>query len=421
MDPQLELVDRQVALLLKRSDPLAFLWLIEPFLAALQSDPVVATLIEDILEDVANVVGAMEEADGEVAVELRALRAEFAELEPAARFENTLALFDELAEAEPAAFTGEGVGGRAAPLLAILRELDAETRPTGPRLVRDPEEQPADPLAAWRASLAGVLHRYFRALRSMRLRVRASAGLALLKLDATVDALNPPDVRTDAAGRLDMTSVADLALFNAVWSERPDTALLEDRVAELRDCVERVGDELCVRLGTTRSRAALVQRFKHRCEWHDRGRMLAVANDDRLGGGVGDRLTAELARYLFDAGLNPITRLLGQPPASERFDPTTTFYVEAAQYSDGVTRDELPSAVHRALHAMRALRAGGLELDEGWLVFLRRGGPRFNLPELLRTEDCRLHLTVIDLAPVTEPAHEPEPTITVPAAELLSS
>jgi hypothetical protein len=226
MDSQLELVERQVALLLKRSDPLAFLWLIEPFLAALQSDPVLATLIEDILEDVANVVGAMEEADGEVAVELQALRAEFAELEPAARFENSLALFDEFAETEPPAFTAEGVGGRAAPLLAILRELDAETRPTGPRLVRDPGDQPADPLPAWRTSLAGVLHRYFRALRSMRLRVRASAGLALLKLDATVDALNPPDARADAAGRLDMTSVADLALFNAVWSEPRDTALL---------------------------------------------------------------------------------------------------------------------------------------------------------------------------------------------------
>jgi hypothetical protein len=79
-----------------------------------------------------------------------------------------------------------------------------------------------------------------------------------------------------AAGRLDVRSVADLALFNAVWSERPDMALLEDRVAELRGCVERVGDELCVRLGTTRSRAALV-RFTHRCQWHDRGRMLAVA------------------------------------------------------------------------------------------------------------------------------------------------
>src|SRR5450755_2128973 len=50
-----------------------------------------------------------------------------------------------------------------------------------------------------------------------------------------------------------------------------------------------------------------------------------------------------------------------------------------------------------------------------------RGGPRFALPELLRTEDCRLHLTVIDVAPVTELAHEPEPTMTVPAAELLSS
>jgi hypothetical protein len=138
MDPQLELVDRQVALLLKRSDPLAFLWLIEPFLAALQSDPVVATLIEDILKDVANVVGAMEEVDGEVVLELQALGAEFAQLEPAARFENTLALFDEFAEAEPPAFSAEGVGGRAAPLLAILRDLDAQTRPTGPNIGERP-------------------------------------------------------------------------------------------------------------------------------------------------------------------------------------------------------------------------------------------------------------------------------------------
>ncbi|MGA2010068.1 MAG: hypothetical protein ABSH51_05985 [Solirubrobacteraceae bacterium] len=175
MDPQLELVDRQVTLLLKRSDPLAFLWLIEPFLASLQSDPVLATLIEDILEDVANVVGAMEEADRELAVELGALRAEFAELAPAAAFESTLALFDELAEAEPAAFTAEGVGGRAAPLLAVPRELDADTRPTGPGSVRSPEDQLADPLAAWRASRGSVLHRYFRALRSMR---AAAAGTA---------------------------------------------------------------------------------------------------------------------------------------------------------------------------------------------------------------------------------------------------
>ena len=359
-----------------------------------------ATLIEDILEDVANVISTMEHADREVAVELGALRAEFTELEPDPRFHDTLALFDEFAQAEPAAFTAEGGGGRAAPLLAILRQLDAETRPTTPRLVRHPEQQPADPLAAWRARLAGVLHRYFRALRSMRLRVGASAGLALLKLDAAVDALNPPDVRTDANGRLDTTSVADLTLFNAVWSESPDMALLQDRVAELRGCVERVGDELCVRLGTTRSRAALVQRFKHRCEWHDRERMLAVANEERLAGGGGGRLTGEVARYLFDAGLNPVTRLLGNRPAPTLLDPRTTFYVEAAQYTHGVARDQLPAIVDRALHAMRALRAGGLRLDDGWLVVLRCGGPRFNLPELLRTEDCRLHLTVIDLTPV---------------------
>ncbi|MGA2010067.1 MAG: hypothetical protein ABSH51_05980 [Solirubrobacteraceae bacterium] len=116
--------------------------------------------------------------------------------------------------------------------------------------------------------------------------------------------------------------------------------------------------------------------------------------------------------------MNPITRQLGRRPASERFDPTTTFYVEAAQYGDGVTRNELAGAVRRALDAMGAIRAGGMHFDEGWLVVVRCGGPRFDLPALLETENCRRHLTVIDVAPVAEPAHEPEPSITVAAAEL---
>lgn len=34
--------------------------------------------------------------------------------------------------------------------------------------------------------------------------------MALLKLDATAEALTPPAVRTDAVGRLDPTSVPDL-------------------------------------------------------------------------------------------------------------------------------------------------------------------------------------------------------------------
>jgi hypothetical protein len=36
--------------------------------------------------------------------------------------------------------------------------------------------------------------------------------------------------------------------------------------------------------------------------------MLAVADDDRLPGGPEDRLTSEFARYLFDAGLSPLTK-----------------------------------------------------------------------------------------------------------------
>ncbi len=47
-------------------------------------------------------------------------------------------------------------------------------------------------------------------------------------------------------------------------------------------------------------------------EWHDRDRMQLIADEERLPGGPEDRLTAELARYLFDAGLSPLTKPLSR-------------------------------------------------------------------------------------------------------------
>jgi hypothetical protein len=85
---------------------------------------------------------------------------------------------------------------------------------------------------------------------------------------------------------------------SAAWRgqlDATDRSIIDKRVADLRDSIDRLREDLRRRIGTTRSRLALVNRFKFRCEWHDRDRMLMVADDDRLSGGPEDRLTAEFA------------------------------------------------------------------------------------------------------------------------------
>jgi hypothetical protein len=67
-------------------------------------------------------------------------------------------------------------------------------------------------------------------------------------------------------------------------------------VRELREIVERRREDRRRRIGATRSRIAVVNRFKLRCEWHDPDRMLAVAQDRRLSSGPEDRLTVDPTR-----------------------------------------------------------------------------------------------------------------------------
>lgn len=73
--------------------------------------------------------------------------------------------------------------------------------------------------------------------------------------------------------------------------------------------------------------------------------MLAVADDDLLSGGPQDRLTGELARYLFDAGLSPLTKPLTGGLQPDLLDPLASFYVEAKQYARSSACGEIVKGV----------------------------------------------------------------------------
>ncbi len=478
MDALVELLDRQADFLLRQTESAAFLIQVEPFLRALRSEPQLAAYLDDLLDEVVGIIDEMERADAELTTELVELRRELVELRPDAddsdakppsesgsptarlqarlAYRSTLAYFDAWAAREPEPFNADGVGGTAKTLLAILQNKDtayqreveavaartAETEVTledGSSEAQPPTEDErngpgSDGLDAWRRRLGNVQRRYDYAVRLLRLRTRTSAGLALFTLEAVPDELNPPpriiaddgqEPPSAASDPSEWTSSESYSLFKLAWQERLDEAavgVIDRRVDDLRDAVERLREEVRRRIGTTRSRLALVNRFKLRCEWHDRDRMLAVADDDRMPGGPEDRLTAEFARYLFDAGLSPLTKRLAGGLQADLLDPSASFYVEAKQYASSSARGDLVNGVKQVIDTVGRLRGGPYAVDEAFCVVFRRDGPYYDLPALLQTETYRLHLVLVDLAPLADSGRRQRDTpVRIPIDEFFAA
>jgi hypothetical protein len=468
VDASVELLDRQVAFLLKQPDDASFLIQVEPFLRALQTDNRLASYLEDLRDELVSVVQVLEAVDAELVPELQELRDELVALRPDANdsdarppepgggaprvaalhaYQHTVSYFDERAAGEPELFNYKGEGGRAQALLSVLQAKDAqylrEQEEAAQRAARATEEQTPPPdtenpqgpalgetgthghveressdgperteLDRWRTRVGNVDRRLNHARRWFRLRARTSGGIALRKLEAAREAMQPPLKLVDPDENpltmlnemLKLVSSAEFSLLKLADEDQltdVDRELVAERVADLRASTERLHEELRRRIGTTRSRIALVNRFKVRCEWHDRDRMLAVASDTTLSGGPEDRLTAEFARYLFDQGLSPIAKPLTGGLQPDLLDPNARFYVEAKQYASSA-RADVVKAVAQVLDTVGRLRGSEYQVDEAFCVVFRREGPYYDLPLELRTETYRLHLVLVDIAPATE-------------------
>jgi hypothetical protein len=120
VDPTTELLDRQVAFLLKQPDDASFLIQVEPFLRALETDDRLRSYLEDILDELVRGAQVLEAIDAELVPELVELRNDLVTLRPDAddsgaerprsggapqplaflAYQETLAYFDEQVAAE---------------------------------------------------------------------------------------------------------------------------------------------------------------------------------------------------------------------------------------------------------------------------------------------------------------------------------
>jgi hypothetical protein len=166
----------------------------------------------------------------------------------------------------------------------------------------------------------------------------------------------------------------------------------------------------------------MVNRFKLRCEWHDRQRMANLASEESLPGGPEDRLTAELARYLFDQGLAPLTKPMTGGLQPDLLDPNARFYVEGKQYKDSA-RSYIIKAFTQLIDTVSKLRGDpNYEVEEAFCIIFRLSGPYYLLPQTVEAGELRVHFVLIDLAPPSETGrrqkHKPA---TITAEELVEA
>jgi hypothetical protein len=415
MDAAVSLLDRQAAALAQQQTSVDFLVSVEPFLRAVRDEPRIAVHLEDLRDETIDRVRVFEGIDAEMVPEIFELRRQLVELRPDLDDSNipqptpdqdeqpwndSLARFDAVVLADPEPLNYKGDGARSELLLEIL---NGKASVFGMK--------PPKKMEAWVVDLHNVCERWAHATRWLKLSMRVSAGLALLRLEAVPPTLNPEpmlrQVDEDRRARMDKLLVRAISteqqLYLAVHRDAVGDKtrdLVEKHVADLRAGLARLTAELHRRIGMTRSRRALVSRFKQRTEWFDAHRFRVLADDDALPGGAEDRLTQEFARFLFDQGFNPLTKPLAAGLQPDLLDPSVqpAFYVEAKQYKRA-EKPALIKALAQVLDTVGRLQSEAYPVTEAFCIVFRRGGPRYLLPESVQAEGYRVYFTLIDIAP----------------------
>jgi hypothetical protein len=160
-------------------------------------------------------------------------------------------------------------------------------------------------------------------------------------------------------------------------------------------------------------------RYQQRCQWFDATRLRELAADGP--GKSEDRLTSTLAMYLFDLGLNPLTRPMfgNQQPDIYHGGAPFSFYVEAKQYDDNKSRGELLTGMNQIWDMLNQIKGTAFDVREAFLVVYRRSGPIYHFPDRVEHEGRVVFPVLVNIAEMTESgARAPKP-ILIEKADLM--
>jgi hypothetical protein len=416
-----QMLDRQLAFLLEQQDH-AVITSIPGFLQALRREPQLAIHLSDLHEEADALGRTLHVAEYDGGNPGKLLQHGFEEVgnkllpgapldayrEKATAFQGLLGDFNH-PFVLPFPSTSREAAGRVSTLLVWLNQL-AELLPS-----------PAVQLQT--SGHIEMAERNDRVQESARFQTSTDPGVALLSLEAVGNLLLESkaiaESRSDGASLRVQIVGSAVGPIRAAANEHLSTALT-DRLGPIASDARRLARLLVLdlhrRLYTARGRLGVVQRFKARCEWHDRERLRMLADAAQAAGRSPEHaLRDELTLYLFDQGLNPLAEaVLGTSSRADVFDPSAgpCFYVEAKQYREGTNLDKLmQSAFRQALDTVGNLLGTDYGMDEAFVVLFRRSGPRALLPsEPLIADGLRWHVILINIADSEDDASQNKAT-----------
>lgn len=422
------LLDRQFSFLLEQqgSDLLREL---RRTLEMLERDPRFSVLLEEERQELRATLSASRTLQAKTVARAVSVRRRFTETTPALddsraprpesltlEWLRSLAAFDATAGFEklPILFGQESDQTVAAQLIEILRLKFADGR----RCLAsgEPTQEDQHPeLNDLQQELLDLRVEYSRAWRRLHDHARTAPGTALQYLERCVEVLSSPRLTAPPGDFQELMTLAhpswplpvDDQILYGQHGGRPADAEGLNRVADgVRQALQRLLHGLRLRIGTVRSVNAVFERFKNRCEMHDRDRLRDLAslrdaarNNGSLGRTRAEQaLTVELARYLFDQGLNPLTEVPVGVHRADVVEPDR-LYVEAKQYSRQNPRSYLLQGTRQVFEMMGRLQASRYRLSEAFFVVFRLAGPLCVFPQEVRFEGWTLRPFVVDLAP----------------------
>jgi hypothetical protein len=411
--------------LLSNEDLPSLLLGLPAFLEHLGSNVPISEAMADLLRDADKVHGRLAKHDDETIDKLRAIRTEV----PADPVDS---------EEHPAQTAGENLRKFDA-VASSKSELHDTPRPdvtdmsTSGKLIRCLAMRihlTPDPLQTeLRARLRTVEGEHEYAFRDYAMRLRAQPGFALRRLQLAARQLNPrpgSSLEPDLFDEHHRNIYAYPPELRKWWQgERPSNSYEAKAVdAAIREDVNSVCRGLTRKLQGQRSREALLEAYRLRCEWYDtRGisELLERLDDERR---KEDLLADHLALFLFDAGLRPLTRVMLGRLEPDLFDAPPfqpSFYVEAKQYVDraGAQKaiEDGPRQIWSTAHRLKAK----FDLREAFLVVYRRGGPLLRFEGPATAQGLVLRPVLVDLAPGNQSGSRQRDIIDVSVATLLAT
>jgi hypothetical protein len=403
------------------------LWTLTPFVNLLRDEPILSGIIDGYLREFDDFCDAH---DRKAAPVQDALTAQFAECE-----RSLVGLIETI---------GEDHGGSAlSKLLSEVKAHSEEPEPLDrflahlePLIARCHDEGWS--IASLEAAVPRLAHQN-NVRRKLKLRIEqfsachpSAAYVRLQNADLQLEFHATEDPKADALQNKKVASlhkrVRDSAEWGNIGNKPPQTS-----VENIQRDVRTLHLALVTSLARDRSRWGIIQRFAARCESFDRERLIRDLKQKEDGAEstplkgrrrkLEAHLTLEFARYLFDAGYNPLVDAAACGLRPDAMDVTSqpAIYVEAKKYenvSDGILT-KLRSDLAQTLNTWERL-AKRWDLPEAFLLIFRLSGRPIKLVHpMVRLSGRRLYVCCVDLGEAKESGSRSELPIQVNLEELV--